>query len=55
MVAPDDPNLGHFLWAPYWQAAKPNGIEQLEDRGICADSQSKRSYRDERKPRAQPE
>src|SRR5215813_5951329 len=55
MIAAHDPDLCQFVRVSYWQATEPNGIEQLEDRSICADPQPERSDSDERKPRTQPE
>ena len=42
VVAFHNPHFGQFVRLWDWQAAQPNGIEQLKDRRIRADSQGQR-------------
>src|SRR2546426_12323291 len=55
VVAAHDPHFGELFWLWDWQAAQPDGFEQLKDCRIRADSQGQREDANQRESRASAE
>src|SRR6266700_4023439 len=55
VVAAYNPHFGEFVRVWDWQAAQPNGIEQLKDGCIRADSQGQREDANQRESRTSAE